>query len=154
NGDGTYTQLTGANDPFDGIGVPSQSAPAFVDLNGDGKLDLVLGSENAWLQGWLKTDDGYVALDGNADPFRNPSGSVLYSRPAFIDLDGDGRLDMVTGNFDGGFDVVRNVLRPTDILLTVTHDNTAPTGGVFMTVGGDGTSLSVTDTIADADGMG
>ena len=38
-----YTEKTGSNNPFDGIDVGTRAKPTFADINGDGKLDLVVG---------------------------------------------------------------------------------------------------------------
>jgi hypothetical protein len=41
--DAGFTELTGAANPFDGIVVGDNSTPTFVDLDGDGDLDMVVG---------------------------------------------------------------------------------------------------------------
>ena len=41
-----FTERTGADNPFDTLTVGSDSSPAFADLNGDGALDLVVGSRS------------------------------------------------------------------------------------------------------------
>jgi VCBS repeat-containing protein len=46
NGNGTFTQKTGNANPFNGIDVGSSSAPAIVDTNNDGYLDLVVGNSD------------------------------------------------------------------------------------------------------------
>ncbi|HJR52426.1 MAG TPA: FG-GAP-like repeat-containing protein, partial [Gemmatimonadota bacterium] len=73
-----------------------RSAPALADLNGDGRVDLVLGSESGetrvlWGASALDRfdDGGTIALPGIA-------------APAFADLDGDGDLDLLAGEIAGG----------------------------------------------------
>ena len=44
NDGGTITERTGGANPFDSIDVGTKSAPVFVDHNGDGAFDLVVGN--------------------------------------------------------------------------------------------------------------
>ena len=81
------------------------SAPAFNDLDGDGDTDMVSGEENGRF--WFYSNQGggtyteYSASHTN-NPFREINISD-YSNPIFVDVDGDGDLDIVTGHQDGSF---------------------------------------------------
>ncbi|MFL9460920.1 MULTISPECIES: LamG-like jellyroll fold domain-containing protein [Scytonema] len=46
DGDGTFTQQTGSNNPFNGIDVGTNAAPTIGDLDSDGYLDLAIGAAN------------------------------------------------------------------------------------------------------------
>ena len=113
-----FTALTGTANPFSGMDVGSRSAPTFVDLDGDGRLDLVLGTFYGTLEVWRNTDSGFTALTGTANPFNgldvgsrrttNFADVGSWSTPTFVDLDSDGRLDLVSGVYDGTVKAWRN----------------------------------------------
>jgi WD40 repeat protein len=111
-GFGTLTEVTGAANPFNGFDVGDRSIPAFVDLDGDGDLDLVSGGSDGSFQAWSNTSTGaamrFEALTGTANPF-DGFDVGLFSTPTFVDLDGDFDFDLVSGAADGTFRVWSNV---------------------------------------------
>jgi hypothetical protein len=85
---------------LDGVRAGRRSAPALVDVDADGRLDLVVGRES-----------GGVAAYRNAGTARDLKfveypGFTLslppMSSPVFVDLDGDGRTDVLSGSVSGG----------------------------------------------------
>ena len=95
-----------ATNPLAGITVPGSAAPSLADLDGDGDLDLVVGSSGPTNDGavrvYMNTPSGFVrdmtsTYDGIA---RGSVGgrATRSSRPVIVDLDQDGDLDMVVGN--------------------------------------------------------
>ncbi|MCA3287398.1 MAG: VCBS repeat-containing protein [Roseomonas sp.] len=95
--DGSYTPLTDTANPLKGISVGNYSSPSFVDLDGDGDLDLVVGNSFGTLRSWRRDGNGsYTELTGTANPF-NGIGVGSISAPSFSDLDGDGAPEAVVG---------------------------------------------------------
>ncbi len=68
-------------------------SPALGDLDGDGKLEIVIGCDSGALNAWHS--DG-TSVTG----WPQTAGSSLESAPALGDLDGDGELEVVIGSFD------------------------------------------------------
>jgi len=169
-GASAFTELTGSANPFNGIDVGDRSTPSFVDLNGDGRLDLVSGNYSGTLRAWRNTGSAgapaFTELTSSANPFRGINvGSS--STPSFIDLDGDGRLDLVSGASNGTLLAWRNTTPLPSITVSVTTQNDAPSvasdgtasfaengsGTVYQAAGSDpdaGTTLNWTLGGADA----
>jgi hypothetical protein len=100
DGGASAPRFTLVTDSLDAIRPGRRSAPALADLDGDGDLDLLLG-----------TDGGDVVLYQNvgtrsAHRFVREAGFVLrvpgYASPAVADLDGDGVADLMIGTAGGG----------------------------------------------------
>ncbi len=96
NGDGTFRSLV---DYPTGCGSNlNDCTAATADLNGDGKLDLVVRNSPA---------NTVQVLLGNGDgTFQNPLSFATGSNPEQVvvgDFNGDGRLDLVVANLDDSF---------------------------------------------------
>lgn len=87
------------------------SRPAAADLDGDGKLEIVIGAGT--MQPSVCTQGGVIVLDNDGKvksgwPFLAADGSVppqgcrdtIFSSPALGDMDNDGDLEIVVAGFD------------------------------------------------------
>ncbi len=92
--------FTLVSDEYAGIDVGQRSFPVFHDLDADGDLDLVLGTEAQGLVVYRNdgTPQAPHFVPGDPVAVQTP----LLATPALVDLDGDGDADLVTGGLSGG----------------------------------------------------
>ena len=90
------------------ISDPIWSSAAIGDLNGDGHMEMAFGSNGNNF--YVMRENGQEWMDGDNNPstkgvFKHLSQAVNYGTPALADIDGDGKLDIVYGSFDGKLNV-------------------------------------------------
>lgn len=105
-----FSKESAASNPFaiinpDFGGTLDRAAPAFVDIDNDGDLDLFVGEANGTIRFFENTGNATspnfaAESTGSANPL---DGIVFYSNasPEFVDLDGDGDFDIIVG--EGGY---------------------------------------------------
>ncbi|MEZ4698751.1 MAG: FG-GAP-like repeat-containing protein [Rhodothermales bacterium] len=102
NANPSFTQLSGVASPLNGVTFGTKNAPALVDIDNDGDLDIIVGQE-----------DGTFALIENSGDANTPTWAIAGSNPlngedngsrstpTLGDLDGDGDYDLASGDIDG-----------------------------------------------------
>ncbi len=90
--------------------------PALADLDGDGDLDLHVGTQRNGFVVFANTGTPQAALFTTFEPFLGDTPTSRLpgeAAPAFADLDGDGDLDLMSGAQGGGLLFYRNTRIPT-----------------------------------------
>ena len=90
--------------PTYGLAIPS-----FADLDDDGDMDLLVGEGYGTMQYFQNVGSGSVPEF--APPLENPFGldsTLNLAIPAFADLDRDGDLDLLVGEYDGVMQYFQN----------------------------------------------
>ena len=87
------------------IDVGYSSSPVFADMNGDGKLDLLIGEYYGTIY-WYKNDGTasdpvWTSMGQLKDAAGNNLTAGYYSRPVLEDVDGDGKKDLFIGENSG-----------------------------------------------------
>jgi hypothetical protein len=84
---------------FNNIDIGERSAPAFTDLNYDGRLDLFIGEENGKINHYSQQEENSYTFnyENDFDYMNFDAGTA----PIFTDLDSDGFIDMLIGDASG-----------------------------------------------------
>lgn len=88
------------SDEYLGIDVGRRSVPAFLDVDGDGDEDLIVGSESEGLVFFRNTGTPNEPDFSRVGPLAHDVPPMAV--PVFGDFDGDGRLELIVGGLGGG----------------------------------------------------
>lgn len=116
------------------LGLGADLHPAFGDVNGDGKPDMIVGDLAGNLRLFVNTSTGPVAQFQAVPGLINddtglPIDVGANATPQLFDLDGDGLVDLVVGERNGNLNHYRNTGNATAPLW---HLETEQLGGVSV----------------------
>jgi len=147
---------SGEANPFFGITAPSNLdyqalKPALADLDGDGDPDLVAGNNTGLLYYFentgTATNPDFTPRAGTDNPLEGIS-VLSYSKPTFVDLDGDGDVDLMVGNDYGDIAYFENTGAATAPHFTQRAGTANPFDGIAM---GSQSTLALADLDGDGD---
>lgn len=113
----TFTLQPSASNPLDGLALGADPSSAFADLDNDGDIDVFIAKEDASILELENIGDNNTPLfqgfgprtinvpTTTTDP---PYWSLAYSGTDFVDIDGDGDLDLFVAIADGSIRYYRN----------------------------------------------
>ncbi|CAE8611404.1 unnamed protein product [Polarella glacialis] len=94
---GTTTTLDRSSNPFDGVNVERGAKPVAVDWDGDGDIDLLVGTYGR-IQFFERTANAaLIERTGSSNPFDGIDHGT-YVSPFPVDWDGDGDIDLLVGS--------------------------------------------------------
>jgi hypothetical protein len=130
---------------FQSIDVGSNAAPTFVDIDNDGDLDMFIGENGGKIHYYKnRSTDDTIDFDQISTNY-NFIDVGSRSRPAFADLNNDGKYDLLIGNSSGKIYYYQNIGTPTDATFLLISDN------AFDIDVGDDASLIFIDIDGDTD---
>jgi hypothetical protein len=110
-GSASEPAFTRAPDVLDEVSVGSRSAPVLHDVDGDGTLDLIVGTEENLVVLRNTGTPSDPSFDQSPEPV-SVEGMLRLAHPSVGDLNGDGRAEVVLGSERGGLVLLQAAPRP------------------------------------------
>jgi hypothetical protein len=115
DGNNNFTQNTTI---FSGVSFPSFCRPAFADIDNDGDFDLFIGRLSGSVNFYENTGDRFNPVWTLNNQLTAQVNVKQNAHPGFADLDGDGRTDLIVGEYDGNFTFYKNLFAIIPVELT------------------------------------
>jgi len=101
---------------FSTVAFPNYSRPTLADIDNDNDYDLIIG--DGWGEVFYYLNEGtmYFPKWAQFDVLFDGIEVKQNAHPGFADLDGDGRKDMIIGEYDGNFNYFKNLFSPITVI--------------------------------------
>jgi len=94
---------------FSGISFPSYSSATLSDIDNDWDYDLIIGRSNGALFFYRNDGNSNIPIWNRIDTLFGGVKVKQNANTDFADLDGDGRKDVIVGEYDGNFTYFKNL---------------------------------------------
>ncbi|MBM4175781.1 MAG: VCBS repeat-containing protein [Ignavibacteria bacterium] len=105
-----YNNFTQKDSLILGVTFPRDAHPSLADVDGDFDFDLILGGIDGKIIYYENTGSKTNPVWEKNDTFFANVRVKQHAAPGFADLDGDGKLDLILGEYDGNFTYFKNNL--------------------------------------------
>ncbi|TNE67574.1 MAG: hypothetical protein EP335_01335 [Alphaproteobacteria bacterium] len=146
-----FTEVIGSDNPLNLVDIGESATPTFVDIDGDGDLDLFTGELGASIKYYENTGNADSPVFEEVAGSDNPFDSVTIDSAAaiaFVDIDNDGDMDAFVGRSDGLTVFVENTGNADSPAFTPVYGTDNPLNGVDS---GYSSRLSFVDFDGDGD---
>lgn len=151
----TFTAITGASNPMEGVDVGTRSKPTLVDIDDDGDQDLFIGEDDGLINYFENTGTPsspvFTERTGSNNPF---NGVDIGNRSTlgFVDIDDDGDLDAFVGEKDGSYNFFQNTGSASSPIFSAVTGASNPLNG--FSASGSGVNNNGDPKFSDLDNDG
>ncbi len=129
DGNNSFTQNSTI---FSSISFPGSCRPAFADIDNDGDYDLFIGRLSGSVNFYENTGDRFNPLWTLNNTLTSGVSVKQSAHPGIADLEGDGRKDLIVGEYDGNFTFYKNLFAVIPVELTSLTAKGTESGVIFI----------------------